>query len=105
MQAGLALVPGLAAMIAAGLLVVPIATRYPPRIVVPVALVFSVAAYVVVAFATGELPALIGAFVALGIGIGAAETVSTSSSSPAPHRRRPARPARSPRPRTSSVRF
>lgn len=76
MQAGLALVPGLAAMIAAGLLVVPIATRYPPRIVVPVALVFSVAAYVVVAFATDELPALIGAFVALGIGIGAAETVS-----------------------------
>jgi DHA2 family multidrug resistance protein-like MFS transporter len=75
-QAGLALVPGLAAMIVSGLLVVPIAKRHPPRIVVPAALVFSAAAYLVVAFATGDLPALIGAFVALGIGIGAAETVS-----------------------------
>src|SRR3546814_20462735 len=66
MQAGLALVPGLAAMLAAGLLVVPIATRYPPRIVVPVALVFPVPACGVVAFATEELPALIAAAVALG---------------------------------------
>jgi DHA2 family multidrug resistance protein-like MFS transporter len=78
MQAGLALVPGLAAMIAAGLAVVPIARRVPPRIVVPVALAFSVLGYVVVAFATGpdSLWLLIGAFVSLGIGIGAAETVS-----------------------------
>ncbi|MCK6065669.1 MULTISPECIES: MFS transporter [Microbacterium] len=76
MQAGLALVPGLVAMIASGLLVVPIAKRFPARIVVPAALLFSVVAYAVVAFAAGNLPVLIAAFAALGIGIGAAETVS-----------------------------
>ncbi|WP_439592463.1 MFS transporter [Microbacterium sp.] len=78
MVAGFALVPGLAAMIASGLIVVPIAKRVPPRIVVPAALTFSVLGYVAVAFATGpeSLALLIGAFVSLGIGIGAAETVS-----------------------------
>jgi DHA2 family multidrug resistance protein-like MFS transporter len=46
--------------------------------VVPVALVFSVAGYIAVAFATGpeSIGALVAAFVSLGIGIGAAETVS-----------------------------
>lgn len=78
MQAGFALVPGLAAMILSGLLVVPLAKRFPARIVVPVALAFSVLGYLMVAFATadGALWLLIAAFVALGIGIGAAETVS-----------------------------
>lgn len=78
MQAGLALVPGLAAMIAAGLLVVPIAKRVRPRIVVPAALGFSVLGYLVVALSTGPetLGLLVAAFVSLGIGIGAAETVS-----------------------------
>jgi len=78
MQAGFALVPGLAAMIASGLIVVPIAKRYPPRIVVPIALGFSVLGYLAVAIATGPetLWLLVAAFVALGIGIGAAETVS-----------------------------
>jgi DHA2 family multidrug resistance protein-like MFS transporter len=78
MQAGFALVPGLAAMIGAGLTVVPIAKRVSPRIVVPIALGFSVLGYVVVAVATGpdSLWLLIAAFVSLGIGIGAAETVS-----------------------------
>lgn len=78
MDAGLALVPGMAAMIVAGLLVVPIAKRVDARIVVPTALMFSVAGYVLVAVsATGaDLGLLIGAFVLLGIGIGAAETVS-----------------------------
>ncbi|MCP2636627.1 MFS transporter [Microbacterium sp. HD4P20] len=78
MHAGLALVPGLAMMIVAGLAVVPIAKKWPARIVVPAALVFSLAGYLAVAFATGpdSLGALVGAFVALGIGIGAAETVS-----------------------------
>ena len=78
MHAGLALVPGLAMMIVAGLAVVPIAKKWPARIVVPAALVFSLAGYLAVAFATGpdSLAALVGAFVALGIGIGAAETVS-----------------------------
>src|SRR3546814_20849912 len=51
MQDGLALVPGLAALISPGLLVVPIPPRYPPPHVVPVQLDFSVAAFVVVDFA------------------------------------------------------
>lgn len=76
MNAGIALLPGLVAMIVSGLVVVPIAKRFPARIVVPVALVFSVGAYIAVAFATADLGLLIGGFVALGIGIGAAETVS-----------------------------
>jgi DHA2 family multidrug resistance protein-like MFS transporter len=78
MNAGFALVPGLAAMIASGLLVVPIAKRVAPRIVVPSALAFSVLGYALVAISTGPetLWLLIVAFVSLGIGIGAAETVS-----------------------------
>ncbi|MET2012408.1 MFS transporter [Microbacterium chocolatum] len=78
MNAGFALVPGLAAMIAAGLLVVPIARRVAPRIVVPVALLFSVGGYIAVSGmgAGGSLLLLVVAFVSLGIGIGAAETVS-----------------------------
>jgi MFS transporter, DHA2 family, multidrug resistance protein len=86
MQSGFALLPGLACMIAAGLLVVPVARRVSPRIIVPAALVFSVGAYVVVALSVGSLPVLIAAFAALGIGIGAAETVSNElilSSAPA----------------------
>lgn len=78
LQAGLALVPGLLAMIVAGLVVVPIAARLSPRIVVPAALAFSVAGYVAIALSTdaGSLGVLVGAFVSLGIGIGMAETVS-----------------------------
>lgn len=78
LHAGMALVPGLAMMIVAGLLVVPIAKRWPARFVVPAALLFSLAGYVTVALASGSggLPAIVAAFVSLGIGIGAAETVS-----------------------------
>jgi len=78
LEAGLALVPGLLAMIVAGISVVPIAKRVAPRIVVPVALSFSVLGYLLVAISTssGALALLVAAFVALGIGIGAAETVS-----------------------------
>ncbi|WP_420488847.1 MFS transporter [Microbacterium cremeum] len=78
LQAGLALVPGLVTMIAAGLLVVPISKKWPARVVIPVALVFSVLGYVTVAFATGpdSIGALVAAFISLGIGIGCAETVS-----------------------------
>jgi len=78
MQAGFALVPGMLAMIVAGLLVVPVARRVAPRIVVPVALCFSVAAYLMVPIAVGDgaLWMLVGAFTLLGVGIGAAETVS-----------------------------
>lgn len=76
MIAGVALLPGLVLMIASGLLIVPVAKRFAPRIVVPAALSFSVVAYVMVAFSTADLTQLIVAFALLGIGIGAAETVS-----------------------------
>jgi DHA2 family multidrug resistance protein-like MFS transporter len=76
MEAGFALVPGLAAMIVSGLVVVPIAKRFPPRVIVPVALGFSVIGYVLVAVSTADLGLLVLAFVSLGLGIGAAETVS-----------------------------
>ena len=77
-QAGLALVPGLLAMIVAGLVVVPIARRVRPGILVPAALVFSFVGYLLVPLGAtaGGLTTLIIAFAALGIGIGAAETVS-----------------------------
>ncbi|MBB4667134.1 DHA2 family multidrug resistance protein-like MFS transporter [Microbacterium marinum] len=78
LQAGLALVPGLALMIIAGLGVVPISRRVSARIVVPTALALSVAGYLVIAFSTdaAALGTLIAAFALLGLGIGAAETVS-----------------------------
>lgn len=78
LEAGLALVPGLAAMIVAGLIVVPISKRWSPRIIVPAALTLSVVGYVIVAVTAGEgtTAAITAAFVALGIGIGMAETVS-----------------------------
>lgn len=88
MMAGLALVPGMAVMIVAGLGVVPISRRVPPHLVVPIGLAFSVAGYLIVAFTTHEhgVAPLILAFVVLGIGIGAAETISNElilSSAPA----------------------
>ncbi|MEW1961590.1 MFS transporter [Microbacterium sp. NPDC077644] len=78
MMAGLALVPGMLAMIVAGLVIVPISRRVRPSVVVPAALVFSVVGYLLVAFASDEhgILALVTAFVVLGIGIGAAETIS-----------------------------
>ncbi|MBS1672358.1 MAG: MFS transporter [Actinobacteria bacterium] len=77
-MAGLALVPGMVAMIVAGLAIVPVARRIRPQVLIPAVLVFSLAGYLTVAFTThahGVAP-LIVAFVLLGIGIGAAETVS-----------------------------
>lgn len=78
MEAGFALVPGMAAMIVAGLGIVPIASRVDARIIVPVALAFSVAGYIMVALSAtdADLGLLIAAFALLGLGIGAAETVS-----------------------------
>ncbi|MEV4735361.1 MULTISPECIES: MFS transporter [unclassified Microbacterium] len=88
MVAGLALVPGMVAMIVAGLSVVPISRRVPPHILVPAGLVFSVIGYLLVAVSTEDhgVAPLILAFVVLGIGIGAAETISNElilSSAPA----------------------
>ncbi|WP_169582274.1 MULTISPECIES: MFS transporter [Microbacterium] len=78
LQAGLALVPGLLAMILAGLLVVPLAKRFSPRVIVPVGLAMSVLGYVMIALTaqSGHVWVLAVAFSALGIGIGIAETVS-----------------------------
>jgi len=78
LSAGLVLVPGLLAMIIAGLAVVPVSRRFAPRVVVPAALSMSVVGYLLVAYSTqaqGVVPLML-AFAALGIGIGAAETVS-----------------------------
>ncbi|KNY07199.1 MFS transporter [Microbacterium sp. GCS4] len=88
MVAGLALVPGMVAMIVAGLSVVPISRRVAPHVLVPAGLVFSVIGYLLVAVSTEDhgVAPLILAFVVLGIGIGAAETISNElilSSAPA----------------------
>ncbi|KQZ09712.1 MFS transporter [Agromyces sp. Root1464] len=76
--AGLALLPGLVAMIIAGLAVVPIARRVRPRVLVPIALLLSAGGYAVIAFfaTAGSIAPVVIAFVMLGVGIGAAETVS-----------------------------
>ena len=78
LSAGLVLVPGLAAMIVAGLVIVPIARRVRPSRVVPIALLFSAAGFASIALRGGEIDAasILVAFVLLGVGIGAAETVS-----------------------------
>lgn len=75
-EAGMALVPGLVAMIVAGLVVVPISRRLSPRILIPAALVFSIGGYIAIALGAESLGVVVGAFVSLGIGIGMAETVS-----------------------------
>lgn len=78
MEAGLALLPGLAVMVTAGLLVVRVVRHVRPARVVAVALLFSAAGYAVVAVGAGEstLVLLMAAFVVLSLGVGAAETVS-----------------------------
>jgi DHA2 family multidrug resistance protein-like MFS transporter len=78
LSAGLALVPGLLTMIIAGLLVVPVAARVRPSIVVPVGLVLSAAGYAAIGLMGGTVDAagIAICFVLLGLGIGAAETVS-----------------------------
>ena len=77
-DAALTLLPGLLAMIMAGLVVVPIARRVRPSIVIPAGLVLSASGYTMIAVLGNGLTAgaFIIAFIALGIGIGAAETVS-----------------------------
>lgn len=77
-EASLVLVPGLLAMMLAGLGVVPIAKRVRPSIVVTLALCVSAVGYLLVALSAGEAPVwlLLVSFVVLSIGIGAAETVS-----------------------------
>ena len=78
MQAGLALLPGLVAMVVAGLSVVVIVRRVRPAHVVAAAFALAAVGYAVVALSAGHstLPLLAGAFVVLTIGVGAGETVS-----------------------------
>ncbi|MGO4594222.1 MFS transporter [Leifsonia sp. 2TAF2] len=77
-QAGMVLVPGLATMIVASLVVVPIARRIRPGVVIAGGLTLSAGGYLLVAMTGGGAPwsVLLAAFVLLGAGIGAAETVS-----------------------------
>ena len=78
LQSGLVLVPGLLTMIVAGLVVVPIARRIRPGVVIAGGLTLSAAGYLLVALTGGGAPwsILLAAFVLLGAGIGGAETVS-----------------------------
>ena len=78
LTAGLVLVPGLIAMIIAGLVIVPIARRVRPSRVVPPALIISAAGFAMIALSNGQIDAagIAIAFLLLGVGIGAAETVS-----------------------------
>lgn len=78
LEAGVILVPGLAMTIVSGLAVVPLVKRFPPFIVVPVALMASAGAYAFVALTGQDASAgtLLFAFVLLGMGVGASETVS-----------------------------
>jgi DHA2 family multidrug resistance protein-like MFS transporter len=75
---GVVLIPGSVLTIVAGLVVVPVVARVAPRWVVAVALLFSAAAYALVAVLGhhASIAALAFAFVLLGIGIGASETVT-----------------------------
>src|SRR5690606_19791789 len=77
-EASLVLLPGLVAMMLAGLGVVPIAKRVRPSIVVTVALGISAVGYLIVALTASAAPVwlLLLAFAVLAVGIGAAETVS-----------------------------
>ncbi|WP_403023370.1 MFS transporter [Salinibacterium sp. GXW1014] len=78
MVAGMALLPGLIAMVVAGLAVVPLSRRLRPRGIVAVSLVVAASSFVLVAVTGGDASALVLvlAFSLLGLGAGAAETVS-----------------------------
>lgn len=74
--AGLTLLPGAIASVAAGLLVVPIVARVPMRVVIAAGMLFGIAGYAVAAAGTGDLASVIIAFTLVALGIGMAETVS-----------------------------
>jgi len=77
-ESGLAMVPALAATVAAGLLVVPLVRKVRPGFVVAGGLLFSAAGYALVAFGDHSSgPAmLLAALLVLCLGVGAAETIS-----------------------------
>lgn len=78
MQAGIALLPGLAVMVVAGLAVVPLVRRVQPWVVVVAALLFSSLGYLTMLTLTSQtaVAPILVAFALLGGGIGAAETIS-----------------------------
>ncbi len=78
LNAGLVLVPGLIITILAGLAVVPVARKVPAHVLVPVALLFSVGAYAMIALNghNESVEVVMIAFGVLGAGVGASETIS-----------------------------
>lgn len=76
MTAGLVLVPGLVAMVAAGLGSVPAVNRFAPATIVCGGLALSAVGYALIVVGAGSLAVLMVAFVVLAVGIGATETVS-----------------------------
>ncbi len=78
LNAALVLVPGLVITILAGLAVVPVAKKVPAHVLVPVALLFSVAAYAMIALNghNESIEVVMIAFAVLGAGVGASETIS-----------------------------
>lgn len=77
-ESGIAMIPALAATVAAGLLVVPLVRKVRPGFVVAGGLALSAAGYAVVAFGNyGNGPELLlGALLILALGVGTAETIS-----------------------------
>lgn len=78
LDAALVLVPGLVAMVAAGLVVVPIVRHVRPRTVVAAGLSLSAVGYGLVAVSGAEAPVVVfvTAFALVGAGVGSAETIS-----------------------------
>ncbi|WP_344337732.1 MFS transporter, partial [Brevibacterium salitolerans] len=78
MQAGLALLPGVLAMIVTGLTAAPLARRIRPGYIIIAGLVSSGAGYATMAFSSGGLSvnAIVLAFALVAAGVGAAETIS-----------------------------
>lgn len=76
LSASLALIPGQIMAIAVGILIVPIAQRVSVNVLIPILLVFTAAAFLLVAGLGSSLTVLVVAFALLNIGVGAIATVS-----------------------------
>ncbi|THJ68641.1 MFS transporter [Arthrobacter echini] len=78
LDAGFVLLPGFMVTIVAGLAVVPVVRHLAPHVVVSASLLFSAAAYAMIALHDdgGSAGFLMLAFVILGLGVGASETIS-----------------------------
>ncbi|WGD38640.1 MFS transporter [Lysinibacter sp. HNR] len=76
--AGLTLLPGLMVLVVVGIVVVPLASKVSPHIVVAIALLFAAAAYLLLAIGPDHpsREVVLIAVILLGVGIGAAQTVS-----------------------------